>query len=38
MKPYRVFSLTIVVLLAIVCSIPARAQLTQQQQELADYV
>jgi putative CocE/NonD family hydrolase len=38
MKPYRVFSLTIVVLLAIVCSIPARAQLTPQQQELADYV
>jgi putative CocE/NonD family hydrolase len=40
MKPYRAFSLTIVVLLAIVCSIPARAhaQLTPQQQELADYI
>jgi putative CocE/NonD family hydrolase len=41
MKPYRIFSLTAVILLAIVCSVVThrtQAQLTPQQQELADYI
>lgn len=40
MKSFRVLSLTAIVVLAIACSLPARAQgqLTPQQQELADYI
>jgi len=40
MKPSRLFNLTAVVLLFIVCSVATRvqAQLTPQQQELADYI
>jgi uncharacterized protein len=40
MKPYRLFSLMAVVLLAIMCTATPRvqAQMTPQQQELADYI
>lgn len=40
MKPSRLFNLTALVLLALVCSITAcaQAELTPQQQELADYI